>query len=108
MRFQRHILFQIQNDKMLNPNRAVPARNGAALSCPSTSTRTKIILVHRHFLHERGHHKGEGLPVEVVEHVANKHAEKYGSPVVSIARRGHGCRESQTRQQESATAAGVV
>lgn len=88
------------------------ATNGAALLRPNNSTRTKIILVHRHFLHERGHHKGEGLPVKVVEHVAHKHAEKYGPPVVSIACRGHGCRsrcrDSETGQQEFATAAVVV
>lgn len=74
--------------------------SGAALLCAYISTRTQVILVHLHFLHERGHHEGEGLPVEVVEHVAHKHAEKYGPPVVSIARRGHGCR-SRCRERVS-------
>lgn len=74
--------------------------SGAALLCAYISTRTQVILVHLHFLHERGHHEGEGLPVEVVEHVAHKHAEKYGPPVVSIACRGHGCR-SRCRERVS-------
>lgn len=65
-------------------------------------TRTQVILVQLNFVHERRHHKGESLSVEVVKSVADKHCQKYGCPVVSIACCGHGCRRPLKRSQKSA------
>lgn len=53
--------------------------------------RTQVILIQLDFVHERRHHKGESLPVEVVKSVADKHGQEYSCPVVSIACPGHGC-----------------
>lgn len=65
-------------------------------------TRTQVILVQLNFVHERRHHKGESLPVEVVKSVADEHGQEDGRPVVSIARCGHGCRRPLTRSHKSA------
>lgn len=62
---------------------------------------TQVILIQLNFLHERRHHKGESLSVKVVERVADKHGQKYGAPVVSIAGCGHGCRFSPLKMSKT-------
>lgn len=64
------------------------------LSSIKSVSHTQVILIQLNFLHERRHHKGESLSVEVVERVADKHGQKYCAPVVSITCCGHGCRFS--------------
>lgn len=68
------------------------------LSSIKSVSHTQVILIQLNFLHERRHHKGESLSVEVVERVADKHGQKYCAPVVSITCCGHGCRFSPFRK----------
>ena len=58
---------------------------------------TKVILIQLNFLHQRRHHKGESLPVEVVQRVADKHGQEYSASVVSITWFSHGCRFGPTK-----------
>jgi hypothetical protein len=56
----------------------------------SEASLTQVIFVQLDLLHERGHHKGKGLPVEVVQRIAHKHGQENGGAVISIPCGCHG------------------
>lgn len=51
---------------------------------------THVIFFYLDILHERGHHQGEGLPIEVVQRKAHKHGQANCAAVVSIPCGCHG------------------